>query len=166
MSPRTLSTLLVVACGLAAGGCGGSNSAGGKSHGSGKNGGTIATLTAPRTGKVPTPAPTPTAIPASDFTATVSGTITDNKSHAPVAGVKVVVGNALRKGVTNAQGQYQIAFPAGVSIAVTASKSGYAGAIAQGKLPKSGHAVLNLQLTKAQAGVPPVPPAPTTFGSK
>lgn len=147
--------------------CGGSGSATtGKSHTSSPT--TLQTLTAPSKSreKPPTPGPTATTIPASDFTATVSGVVTDHKSHAPVSGATIVVGNHLRTTKTDAQGKYSVAFPARASIGVIAEKPGYAGALAVGKLPPNGKVTLNLQIVKSQPGVPPVPPMPVTFGSR
>lgn len=162
--PRLFRVALFALGAGAIAGCGGSGGASGPA--STPNAvGTLVTQSRPK-GKVPTPAPTPTRIPASDFTATISGTVTEQKTGVPIAGAAVVVGDRLRTAKTDAGGRYRISFPARATVAVTASKPGYAGALAIGTLPVNGRTTLNLRLIKHRPGVPPVPPMPVQFGGK
>src|SRR5438270_5555664 len=77
---------------------------------------------------------TPTPIPASAYTATISGRVADAQTKSPVAGALVVVENGARKARTNAFGRYSIAFPGGSTATVQVSMQGYAGELSIGKV--------------------------------
>ena len=108
-------------------------------------------------------AATPTPFPASAYTAVIYGTITDAKTHAPLAGVIVTVGNNHRA-VTGPFGRYRLTFPAGPPVAVTVQEKGYASAPAMGQLTVHQKWKLDWALQPIIPGQRPAPPAPTIFG--
>jgi hypothetical protein len=110
--------------------------------------------------------PSPTPFPKSAYTATISGRVTDTKTHAPIAGAIIQVGTGLNHQVkTGPFGTYRITFPAGPPVSVQVTAQGYAGALAMGKLSTHKRAVVNFELSKVQAGKPVAPSPPMTFGN-
>jgi hypothetical protein len=108
--------------------------------------------------------PTVTSIPAAAYTAVVFGSVVDKKTNSPVAGALVTVGTGQRVGKTSAYGDYRLTFPAAISMPVTVSAPGYAGALAMGLLRAHQTYKLDFKLTRIVPGKVTVPPPPTTFG--
>ncbi|MGH2443655.1 MAG: carboxypeptidase-like regulatory domain-containing protein [Chloroflexota bacterium] len=133
--------------------------------------------TSPVTAKLPTanphataarlptlkPVPTATVIPASAYSAKVSGRVTSAKTGKAIRGATVIVGSGLRTGKTDAHGRYQVAFPAGPSESVTVRAHGYSGALAMGILKKHKAMVLNFALHPKGAGKSGIPSPPVIF---
>jgi len=110
------------------------------------------------------PLPTATAIAASAYTATLTGTVTDAKTGAPIPGAVVVIAGGAKTARTNAFGVYRVRFPAGHTAPVTIAIPGFAGALAMGQLKSHQIATLNFKLNPITAGAPPLPSPPIRFG--
>lgn len=108
----------------------------------------------------------PTQIPRSAFTARVFGTVTDGKTHAPLAGAIVAAGPAYDRvrAVTDGSGHYSIAFPGSASAPFTVTMAGYLQYLAQGTLNPHQSIRLNVVLQRKVAGA--APPAPGIFGNQ
>lgn len=109
-------------------------------------------------------APTPTPLPLKDFTATLTGTVSDAKDHSPISGALVVVGENRLVTKTNAFGHYTIHFPGGIAFPVQVSKQGYLSRLALGTIQPHQHLTYNFRLPRIVNGVPPAPPPPSIFG--
>jgi len=112
-----------------------------------------------------TPLKPATIIPAAAYTATLLGTITDAKSHAPVVGAVVRVGSTNHVAKSDASGRYVLHFPAAVPEPVEVSARGYAEDLAMGAVSAHSRTRLDFRLTQLKAGVPVAPPPPISFGS-
>lgn len=120
--------------------------------------------TAPLHGRLPTvgPAATFTPISLAAYTALIYGKVVDAKTGSPISGAEVTAGRF--SGRTSAFGEYRFRFPAGVPAPVTVSATGYAGALAMGRLRPHQSTRVDFRLTRIVPGKPAVPPPPTTFG--
>lgn len=113
----------------------------------------------------PVPLATPTTIPSQAFTATLFGTITDAKTHSPLAGAIVKLGAGGRERKSDGFGRYKIAFPGGPMLTVTVTMPGYAQALTIGRVSAHHSLRLNFQLSRIVAGRPSAPPLPSVFGT-
>ncbi len=87
-------------------------------------------------------------------TGTVQGIVTDAATSLPLQGVSVAVTGMATPALTDVNGQYQIAnVPAG-TVAVTASKAGYAQASSSGTLTAGGVLVFSPALTQSSDPTP------------
>lgn len=111
--------------------------------------------------------PTPTPFPPSAYTAVIHGTVTDGKSHSPIAGAIIVVGvpQAHHIAHTNAFGEYRITFPAGPPVPVQVSANGFEQALAMGNVRAHSSLTVNFRLSRVVLGKPVAPPPPSIFGS-
>lgn len=110
--------------------------------------------------------PTPTPFPPSAFTAVIRGTVTDEKSHSPIAGALITVGQHPRHLTrSNAFGDYRITFPVGPDVSVQVTAQGFAGNIAIGHLRKGEAIKLNFRLVPITGSSPAAPSPPMVFGS-
>jgi hypothetical protein len=108
---------------------------------------------------------TPTPIPASDYTDVIQGTVTDSKTHTPLAGALITVGTGNHVTRTDAFGKYRISFPAQVSVPVQVKMNGYASDLAEGRLGPHKTLTLNFKLSSIKPGHPAAPTAPQVFGN-
>lgn len=106
-----------------------------------------------------------TVIPAAAYTATLHGTITDAKTHAPVVGAVVRVGSTHHVAKSDASGRYVLHFPAAALQPVEVNAHGYVEDLAMGTVAAHSHTTLNFRLAALKAGVPVAPPLPVSFGS-
>ncbi|HLJ67223.1 MAG TPA: carboxypeptidase-like regulatory domain-containing protein [Chloroflexota bacterium] len=109
-------------------------------------------------------AATATPIPASSFTAMLSGRVVDAATGAPLHLALLVVGSGLKMARTDARGSYSVRFPAGPAVPIFVTQTGYAEALAMGALRPHQKLTLNFRLHRIVPGTPPVPGAPITFG--
>lgn len=111
------------------------------------------------------PVKSATVIPAAAYTATLHGTITDAKTHAPVVGAVVRVGNTHHVAKSDASGRYVLHFPASALQPVEVNAHGYVEDLAMGAVAPHSHTTLDFRLAALKAGVPVAPPLPVAFGS-
>ncbi len=114
---------------------------------------------------IPAPVKPVTVIPAAAYNATLHGTITDAKTHAPIVGAAVRVGSTNHVARSDASGRYVLHFPAAVPQPVEVRVQGYAEDLAMGAVAPHSHTRLDFRLTPLKAGAPVVPPPPVSFGS-
>lgn len=122
-----------------------------------------------RGGALPTLKPitfaTPTPFPPSAYSAVIQGTVTDAKTHSPLAGALITVGSNNHVTLTGPFGRYRLSFPAGPPVPVQVTMKGYAGQLAMGSLSPHKKLTLDFKLTSIKPGHPAAPPAPTFFGN-
>jgi len=106
-----------------------------------------------------------TVIPAAAYTATLHGIVTDAKTHAPVVGAVVRIGNTDHVATSDASGRYVLHFPAAVPQPVEVKVPGYTEDLAMGAVAPHSRTRLDFRLTPLKAGVPVAPPPPVSFGS-
>ncbi len=112
-----------------------------------------------------TPLKPATIIPAAAYTATLHGTITDAKSHAPVVGAVVRVGSTDHVAKSDASGRYVLHFPGAALQPVEVNAHGYVEDLAMGAVAPHSHTALDFRLAALKAGVPVAPPLPVSFGN-
>jgi hypothetical protein len=122
--------------------------------------GTVGTLPAIKPPVIPTSTP----IPTSAYTATIHGTISDAKTHSPLAGASISLGDGKHQTHSNAFGDYRLAFPGGVPEAVSVVMNGYLGSLAMGKVQPHRSLKLNFKLYPRVSGQAPAPPS--LFGTQ
>jgi hypothetical protein len=112
----------------------------------------------------PAPIPTPPPVPASGYTGTIMGTVSDAKTHSPLAGAIISLGNGNHQVRSGAFGQYRLSFPAGPPVAVSVVMNGYIGALAMGRIQPHHSLRLDFNLLPKVAGQ--APPPPSLFGTQ
>jgi hypothetical protein len=102
--------------------------------------------------------PTPYVWPSSAYRAEIHGTITDSRSHAPIAGAVVSLAGGQRTVRSDSQGHYSMKFPVGGAVSVQVSKSGYVAVPGVGMLAPGKSTVVNFSL-QPRAKKEQAPPA-------
>ncbi|PZS06389.1 MAG: hypothetical protein DLM70_05130 [Chloroflexi bacterium] len=113
----------------------------------------------------PIPAATRAPIPARAYTATLYGTITDAKSHASLAGARVILDDPRHFAITSPYGEYTMKTPAARLFSVTVTMNGYLGTLMAGRILPHHRYHLNFQLRRNTPGKVVAPPPPGIFGS-
>jgi hypothetical protein len=103
---------------------------------------------------------TPVPIPQSAYNARLHGTVTDAKSHSPLAGAVVTVSvGAKHQTTTSALGKYSLTFPGGYAAPVTITMRGYFQFLAEGRVAPHKSYRLDVQLQRRTPGGAPSPPS-------
>jgi Carboxypeptidase regulatory-like domain len=104
-----------------------------------------------------------TSIPASGYTATVKGSVTDSKTGRPIASVLVIVsGSKKHETRTDGAGQFSIKFPGGPASLFETKKKGYQEFLAMGIVKPKRSQFLKIKLHRTAPGQ--APPVPVFFG--
>jgi Carboxypeptidase regulatory-like domain len=105
----------------------------------------------------------PTLIPASGYTSTVQGKVTNRKTGRPIANALVIVSGSRKHEMrTNSAGQFSIRFPGGPAAPLEVSKKGYQQYLAMGIVKPKKTQVLAIKLRRTTPGQ--APPVPVFFG--
>jgi hypothetical protein len=123
-----------------------------------------ATLPAPPALQTSTPA-VPVHPPATSYTATLYGSVSDRKSHKPIPNALVSVADGQKTAHTSSSGAYRIAFPGGVTTAVQVRKKGYQCGLAMGTVKSGKSLKADWKCDKLVPGHPIPPPFPAIIGT-